>query len=384
MPRALQYGFYSGKCGNKDVEAIIQGVVSARFARDPTIVAALLRLQFHDCFVLGCDASILLDGPSSEKTAFPNLSVRGYDLIDEIKAAVEAACPGVVSCADIIIAAARDAVALAGGMPYRVPMGRRDGTVGLASNVVLPSPFMSVQQALQIYQQKGFNVFDMVLQLGAHTVGVTHCSFVDGRLYDFNGSGKPDPSMNTVLLNDLKQICPPQSSTDNIVDLDQNPTSVNRVDNSYYRQLMQNRGVLPIDQALASDPSTRWIVQLLSSTNLFPPLFNNALVKLGSSQVLTGTQGQIRKIAERYLLFSVQESGISELDTGDVKQLWTETANYPNAGQRTKRLTSLATIWWVVWTERNKIIFNDGTPNASRAIGRVVSLTKDWTEVLAP
>ncbi|XP_020094797.1 peroxidase 57-like [Ananas comosus] len=292
---ALQYGFYSGKCGFKDVEAIIQGVVSARFARDPTIVAALLRLQFHDCFVLGCDASILLDGPSSEKTAFPNLSVRGYDLIDEIKAAVEAACPGVVSCADIIIAAVRDAVALAGGMPYQVPMGRRDGTVGLASNVVLPSPFMSVQQALQIYQQKGFNVFDMVLQLGAHTVGVTHCSFVDGRLYDFNGSGKPDPSMNTALLNDLKQICPPQSSTDNIVDLDQNPTSVNRVDNSYYRQLMQNRGVLPIDQALASDPSTRWIVQLLASTNLFPPLFNNALVKLGSNQVLTGTQGQIRK-----------------------------------------------------------------------------------------
>lgn len=59
----------------------------------------------------GCDASILLDGSSSEKTAVPNLSVRGYEVIDTVKAAVEAKCPGLVSCADIIVMATRDAVA---------------------------------------------------------------------------------------------------------------------------------------------------------------------------------------------------------------------------------------------------------------------------------
>lgn len=63
------------------------------------------------CFK-GCDASLLLDGSNSEKTAFPNLSVRGYEIIDAAKAAVEAICPGVVSCADIIVMATRDAVAL--------------------------------------------------------------------------------------------------------------------------------------------------------------------------------------------------------------------------------------------------------------------------------
>lgn len=60
----------------------------------------------------GCDASILLEGPNSEKTAIPNLSIRGYDIIDEAKAAVDRVCPGVVSCADLIAIAARDAVFL--------------------------------------------------------------------------------------------------------------------------------------------------------------------------------------------------------------------------------------------------------------------------------
>lgn len=64
----------------------------------------------------GCDGSILLDDTSSftgEKTAGPNSgSVRGYNVIDDIKSEVEDACPGVVSCADIVAIAARDSVVL--------------------------------------------------------------------------------------------------------------------------------------------------------------------------------------------------------------------------------------------------------------------------------
>lgn len=63
---------------------------------------------------------LLDDTPTmlGEKFALSNInSLRSYEVIDEAKEALEKACPGVVSCADIIIMAARDAVALVHSLP---------------------------------------------------------------------------------------------------------------------------------------------------------------------------------------------------------------------------------------------------------------------------
>jgi hypothetical protein len=66
--------------------------------------------------IQGCDASLLLDSSGSivsEKRSNPNRdSARGFEVIDEIKAALEAACPGTVSCADILALAARDSTVM--------------------------------------------------------------------------------------------------------------------------------------------------------------------------------------------------------------------------------------------------------------------------------
>ncbi|GFQ08161.1 peroxidase p7 [Phtheirospermum japonicum] len=79
------------------------------------MAASLIRLHFHDCF--------------GEQTAPPNAnSARGYEVIEAAKGAVESICPGVVSCADVLSVAARDASVAVGGPSWTVNLGRRDST----------------------------------------------------------------------------------------------------------------------------------------------------------------------------------------------------------------------------------------------------------------
>ncbi|VAI91219.1 unnamed protein product [Triticum turgidum subsp. durum] len=103
-------------CTCPDAYKIVQGVLMEAHQSDPRIFASLIRLHFHDCFVQGCDGSLLLDtfdGMESEKDARPNNgSARGFEVVDAAKAALEDACPGVVSCADILAIAAEISVEL--------------------------------------------------------------------------------------------------------------------------------------------------------------------------------------------------------------------------------------------------------------------------------
>lgn len=148
---ALSFGLYLNSC--PEAEAIIFSWVESAVAQDPRMAASLLRLHFHDCFVnasptffllsffvcgyflclifmlkvfQGCDASVLLDDTpnfSGEKTAAPNLnSLRGFEVIDSIKADLEYACPQTVSCADILAIAARDSVVLVYIYPFAFKM----------------------------------------------------------------------------------------------------------------------------------------------------------------------------------------------------------------------------------------------------------------------
>lgn len=82
----------------------------------------LIQFSLMVLFLQGCDASMLLDDTPTmlgEKLALANIdSLRSYEVIDEVKEELEKVCPGAVSCADIIIMASRDAVALVINNPF--------------------------------------------------------------------------------------------------------------------------------------------------------------------------------------------------------------------------------------------------------------------------
>ncbi|CAL1382468.1 unnamed protein product [Linum trigynum] len=287
----LKLGFYQSTC--PQAETIVRQLVQKRFNTDKSVTAALLRMHFHDCFIKGCDASILIDSTSqkqSEKAAGPNFTVREFDLIDQIKTALEAACPSRVSCADVIALATRDAVALAGGPNYPLPTGRLDSLTSDVNDVNLPGPTMPVSLAfIQFFEPKGFTLSEMVTLLGAHTVGVAHCAFFQDRISNFQGSGKPDPAMDPALAGTLRKTC--SASNNPTAFLDQNTSFA--VDASFYRELTVKRGVMQIDQELATDPSTSKMVSSLARNESgFRQSFAAAMVKMGS---LVGKGGQVRK-----------------------------------------------------------------------------------------
>lgn len=103
-------GFYETTCPR--AEDIVHSVVQSAVRLNQSFAPGLLRMFFHDCFVNGCDASILLNGASSEQTATSNSHLRGFEVIHAAKSMLEKECPGIVSCADILALAARDSVVL--------------------------------------------------------------------------------------------------------------------------------------------------------------------------------------------------------------------------------------------------------------------------------
>ncbi|KAK7276104.1 hypothetical protein RIF29_17237 [Crotalaria pallida] len=292
----LSENFYSKKCPN--VFNAVKSVVHSAVAKEPRMGASLLRLHFHDCFVNGCDGSILLDDTSSfkgEKTAPPNNnSVRGFEVIDTIKSKVEAACPGVVSCADILAIAARDSIALLGGPTWNVKLGRRDSKTASfsdASSGVIPPPFSTLSNLISRFQAVGLSARDMVALSGAHTIGKARCTIYRDRIYN-------DTNIDKSFAKARQKNCPRKSGgtpkDNNVAGLDFK--TPNHFDNNYYKNLINKKGLLHSDQELFNGGSTDSLVRAYSNNErAFNSDFAAAIIKMGNIKPLTGSNGQIRK-----------------------------------------------------------------------------------------
>ncbi|RAL42920.1 hypothetical protein DM860_009702 [Cuscuta australis] len=288
----VQVGFYNQICPR--AEEIVKDVMFNAFQNDSGLAAAMVRLQSHDCLVNGCDGSVLLDqadgGGRVEKQAPANgKTVRGFDLIDSAKEAVEKECPGVVSCADILAFLSRDALVLSGLPGFDVPGGRRDGRASREEDVVkyIASPNNTVDQLVRLFETKGLDVQDMVALLGAHSIGVAHCSNFRYRLKDPKKAREVEGSMKVVMgfqcLN--KRHTVPMDSVTNY-----------RMDSVFYRQLLKKKALLESDQLLASDSRTEPLVEKFAGDEAeWFRKFTESFVKMAQNQVLTGDQGEIRR-----------------------------------------------------------------------------------------
>ncbi|KAL0321787.1 UNVERIFIED_CONTAM: Peroxidase 4 [Sesamum calycinum] len=293
----LSTDFYSKSCPN--LFATVKSVVHSAIQNEARMGASLLRLFFHDCFVNGCDGSILLDDTSSftgEKGAVPNRnSARGFDVVDQIKAAVEKACPGVVSCADVLAIAARDSVVILGGPDWNVKLGRRDARTAsrAAANNGIPPPTSNLNALISRFNALGLSTKDLVALSGSHTIGQARCTSFRARIYN-------ESNLDTSLAQTRKGNCPRASGVgdNNLAPLDlQTPTNF---DNNYFKNLVSQRGLLHSDQQLFNGGGTDSIVRTYSNDpNTFKSDFAAAMLKMGDIRPLTGSNGEVRKNCRR-------------------------------------------------------------------------------------
>ncbi|QCD95398.1 peroxidase 55 [Vigna unguiculata] len=294
----LSENFYNSSCPN--VESIVSQAVTNKFTQTITTGQATLRLFFHDCFVEGCDASVIISSPNgdAEKDYTENLSLPGdgFDTVIKAKQAVEATCPGVVSCADILALATRDVIGLLGGPSFKVELGRRDGLISKASRVEgnLPKASFNLDQLNALFQKNGLTQTDMIALSGAHTVGFSHCDQFANRLYSFSSSNSVDPTLDATYAQELMAECPRNPDPTVAVALDPQTRSV--FDNVYYQDLVSGKGLLSSDQVLFSDAASQpTVVRFANNAADFNEAFVAAIRKLGRVGVKTGKDGEIRR-----------------------------------------------------------------------------------------
>ncbi|PPD66392.1 hypothetical protein GOBAR_DD36726 [Gossypium barbadense] len=254
---SLRKGYYKYTC--PDAEEIIKKATEKHVANDPTLPARFLRTHFHD----------------SE---------------------VEKKCPNVVSCADVLALAARDAVSFKFQTPlWEVLTGRRDGRISRISEALanIPSPLSNFTALLRSFTSKGLNVHDLVVLSGGHTIGVGHCNTFSNRLYNFTGRSNQDPSLNPTYASFLKTQC--ENLSDNTTFVPMDPGSALTFDNNYYVTVKQNKGLFQSDAALLANKGSRKIVDELLDSKKFFTEFAQAMKRMGAIGVVTGNEGEIRK-----------------------------------------------------------------------------------------
>ncbi|KAM6585147.1 hypothetical protein CsatB_012149 [Cannabis sativa] len=237
--QGLKVGFYANTCPK--AETIVTQIIFQTMAVAPSLGAPLMRMHFHDCFVR-------LNGPT-----------------------------------------------------WAVETGRRDGVVSNITEALfgLPAPFSNITTLKNDFTSRGLSVKDLAVLSGGHTIGTSHCTAFNNRLYNFTGNGDTDPSLDSEYIDKLKMKCKPADQT-TLVEMD--PGSFKTFDVEYFSLVAKRRGLFTSDAALLDDSETKAYVvnhATASGTATFFKDFGVSMVNMGRVGVLTGSAGQIRKVCTK-------------------------------------------------------------------------------------
>ena len=291
---SLVMNFYRDSC--PQAEDIITEQVKLLYKRHKNTAFSWLRNIFHDCAAESCDASLLLDSTRrslSEKETDRSFGLRNFRYLDTIKEAVERECPGVVSCSDILVLSGRDGIVALGGPYIPLKTGRRDGRKSRAEMLeqYLPDHNESMTVVLERFANIGIDTPGLVALLGSHSVGRTHCVKLVHRLYP-----EVDPALNPDHVPHMLHKCPDPIPDPKAVQYVRNDRGTPMIlDNNYYRNILDNKGLLIVDHQLATDKRTKpYVKKMAKSQDYFFKEFSRAITILSENNPLTGTKGEIR------------------------------------------------------------------------------------------
>lgn len=130
------------------------------------------------------------------------------------------------------------------------------------------------------------------VEIGAHSVGRIHCKNMVQRLYP-----NVDETLDPTHAAYLKRRCPTPNPDPKAVQYSRNDLKTPMIiDNNYYKNILQHKGLLTVDEELTTDPRTSPFVQKMADDNgYFHEQFSRAILLLSENNPLTGDQGEIRK-----------------------------------------------------------------------------------------
>jgi len=295
----------------------IEAIVNTEVAKFRALAAGLIRLAFHDCFVRGCDGSVLLDSTphnttnnpalagKTEKASPSNGGLRGMEVIEIIRTKLKEQNI-IVSCADAVQFAAREAAKVVSNGKIAYPIngpGRKDGVKSSAEDpgTFLPGPTFTFTQLSTVFGNKGFSEPELVALSGAHCIGVTNgASFADRRTAPSN---QIDSSYQRLITSEWT---PTGTFIMNIRDMGKealrksryspnqvNMAAIGTLDNSFYNANLQNMVRFKSDWELRTNTAASdLMVKYMTTPGLWEADFSAAMTKL-SSLVIADTESPI-------------------------------------------------------------------------------------------